>query len=649
MTEWVKARTNNLVLSLCLAGCAAQVVHAQDIDRRAVEVFFDEAWTNTLRMGGLVPGAVITVVHDGEVILNRGYGVRDIGTGGPVDPENTRLRIGSTSKLFSALTALALADAGKIALDRNVNDYLKTVKVPDTFAEPITLRTLLSHRAGFDASVSGFMRHDRTHITTSPDTYERHLRRAHPPNHEVGYDNLAAGLMGYLAGELNGTSFARAVEEKVIVPWGLTKTTVGVPDSQFEHLAACHTWDSNGQITTCTPKFMREGYQAAGDITSTGADIARFMLALLDGGCLDSKCVLKAQTFSQFTDLNANRVHPLAYGMGFIVYEKRAAGRLAMGHDGGQDGFTTSLILFPETRTGVFINLFSYVGLPNDWDLSSVIDLFRRVRDHDLAGAQTEIEVRFAETFLPPRTAPAPRRPEGPIETDLGFLSGTYVGTPTQGNTAMLLSKLANVATAMSVVATGDGVFVNGVGPFRHTGGGVLEMNGENAKWLFTRIGDDVILQKSDALAFKMYVKKPWHWAPIATLLPLVLPVLLAIPAFVFGLVQRRSKPGRNLGYLLAFSGLAALLGIYLELEYYAANYFENGPTVALFGWRLLLNLSWVAAIAALYLIVVHPRQLLGIRGFASLGRSLFVALLALSAITVVVLLPYWGLVGIRV
>ncbi len=604
---------------------------------------------NTLRRDGLVPGAVITVVHDGEVILNKGYGVRDIGTGAPVDPENTRLRIGSTSKLFSALTALALVDEGKIALDRNVNDYLKTVKVPETYAEPVTLRTLLSHRSGFEAGVSGYMSYDRDDIKTSFDTYRRHLVRVHPPNHENGYDNLAVGLMGHLVGELNETSFARAVEEKVIVPWGLTKTTVGMPDSQFEHLAACHSWGSNGQPTTCTPKFMREGYQAAGDITSTGADIARFMLALLNGGCLDSRCVLEAKTFSEFTDLNANRVHPLASGMGFIVYEKPAAGRLAMGHDGAQDGFTTSLILFPETRTGVFMSLFSYVGMPDDWDLSSVIDLVSRGRHHDLAGTQTEIEARFAETFLPRRMALAPRRPEAAGETDLGFLAGTYVSTPTQGTTAMLLSQVLNVATAMNVVATGDGVFVNDIGPFRHTGGGVLEMNGQEAKWLFTRTGHEVILQKSDALAFRMFVKKPWHWDARATILPLTLPILLAVPAFVFGWVQRRWRPGRNLGYLLAFSGLAALLGVYLELQYYPANYFEEGPTLALVGWRLLPNLSWFAAIAALYLIVLNLRPLLRFRGLASLGRSLFVALLALSAITVVVLLPYWGLVGIRV
>jgi CubicO group peptidase (beta-lactamase class C family) len=639
----------NVVLSLCLAGCAAQAVHAQDLDRRAVEVFFDEAWTNTLRKNGLVPGAVITVVHDGDVILNKGYGVRDIGTGGPVDPDNTRLRIGSTSKLFSALTALALVDEGKIALDRNVNDYLKTVKVPETYAEPVTLRTLLSHRSGFEAGVSGFTSYDGDDIKTSPDTYQRHLVRVHPPNHEYGYENLAVAVMGHLIGELNGTSFARAVEEKVIVPWGLTKTTVGAPDSQFEHLAACHSWDSSGQPTKCTPTFMREGYQAGGDITSTGADIARFMLALLDGGCLDSRCVLTAKTFSQFTDLNANRVHPLASGMGFIVYEKRAAGRLAMGHDGGQDGFTTSLILFPETRTGVFMSLFSYVGLPDDWDLSSVVDFVIRDRHHNLAATQTGIEVRFAETFLPPRTALAPPLPDVAVETDLGFLTGIYVSTPTQGTAAMLLSKLLNVANTMNVVATGDGVFVNDLGPLKHTGGGVLEMSGQDAKWLFTRTEHEVILQKSDALAFRMFVKKPWHWDARATILPLSLPILLAVPALVFGWVQRRWKPGRNLGYLIAFAGLAAMLGVYLELQSYPANYFEEGPTVALLGWRLLLNLSWLAAIAALYLMASNPRRLLGFRGIASLGRILFVALLALSAITVVVLLPYWGLVGIRV
>ena len=247
---------------------------------------------------------------------------------------------------------------------------------------------------------------------------------------------------------------------------------------------------------------------------------------------------------------------------------------------------------------------------------------------------------------MPRRTAPAPRLPEVAVESDFGFLAGTYVDHADAGTTAMLPSQVLDVASAMNVVATGDGVFVNDAGPFRHTGGGVLEMNGQDAKWLFTRTEHEVILQKSDALAAEDVRQEPWHWDARATILPLSLPILLAVPAFVFGWVQRRWRPGRNLGYLLAFSGLAALLGVYLELQYYPANYFEEGPTLALRGWRLMLNLSWLAAIAALYpghesaAVARLPRNRVVRK--VPLRRAI-----GLSAVTLVVLVPYWGLVGI--
>ena len=642
----IRDHVSRSLLGLCIVGCVGQVVHAQGLDPVAVEAFFDTAWADTLRGNGLVPGAVVTVVHDGHVVLNKGYGVRDIDTGEAVDPGNTRIRIGSVSKLFSALTALALVDEGKIDLNRNVNDYLTTVRVPDTYDEPVTLRTLLSHRSGFEAGFSGYMSHDNNDVEMEPEAYERHLIRVHPPNREYGYDNLAVGLMGHLAGEVNGTSFARAVEEKVTGPLGLGNTTMGVPDSQLEHMAACHSWDSNGEPVKCIPKFMRGGYQGAGDVTTTGADMARFMRALLNGGCVDTTCVLEGKTFNQFTDLNLNRLHPLAAGLGFIIYEKQAAGRLAMGHDGGQDGFTTSLILFPETRTGVFMSRFSNVGVPDEWGLSLVIDAATRGAQHNLYRAQAEIEARFAEAFLPERTASDPRLPDIAAETDLAFLTGTYVDSPTHGAGSMLLSRMLGLANVLDVAAIGEDVFVNGDGPFGHTGGGVLEMDGTDTKWLFTRIEHDLILQKSGALPFDMYVKKPWHWDARATVLPLIVPILLAVPALIFGFVQRRSRPAGNVGYLLAFSGFAVLTGIYLELQYFAANYFPEGPTGALIAWRVLLNLGWLAAVAALYLIIANPGQWLGVHSIASLGRFLLVALFAVSATAVAILLPYWGLVG---
>ena len=240
--------------------------------------------------------------------------------------------------------------------------------MPDSSDDPVTVRALLSHRAGFDTGLWGYTSRSRTDVALSRDAYQRRLLPGRAPDRAYGYDNLGVGLLGYLTGQVHGTSFARAVEAKVIRPLGLEKTTIGVPDWQAEHLAACHSWDASGQPVKCMAKFAREGYQAEGDVTTTGSDMARFMSALLNGGCLDGTCVLRPETFRQFTDLDMNRLHPDALGMGFLIYEKEMAGRQAIGHDGGQDGFSTSLTLFPESRVGVFVSLFSFVGIPEELD-----------------------------------------------------------------------------------------------------------------------------------------------------------------------------------------------------------------------------------------------------------------------------------------
>src|SRR5918995_1705564 len=100
--------TGRVLLALCLIAGGARSTCAQVLDPAKVEAFFDRAWAETLSDGGAVPGAVITVVQDRTIVLNKGYGVRDIATAQPVDPDNTRVRIGSTSKLFTGLTGRGL-------------------------------------------------------------------------------------------------------------------------------------------------------------------------------------------------------------------------------------------------------------------------------------------------------------------------------------------------------------------------------------------------------------------------------------------------------------------------------------------------------------------------------------------------------------
>jgi hypothetical protein len=210
----------------------------------------------------------------------------------------------------------------------------------------------------------------------------------------------------------------------------------------------------------------------------------------------------------------------------------------------------------------------------------------------------------------------------------------------------MLLDEVLRVTTPLAVSVHGQAIRVNDTGPFRHTGGGVFEMDGDSAKWLFTRTEHEVLLQRAGELAFAMYVKRPWHWNAALTFLPLVVPALLAVPGAIFAFSRWRSAARRRLGLLMAFAGAALVFGVYLELEYFADNYYPSGPTVALVAWRLLLNAGWLAALSALWVIWSGRRDLVSFRSIGASAASLLVGLFALGALTLALLLPYWRLVG---
>src|SRR5512140_1331741 len=96
-----------------------------------------------------VPGAVVAVVKDGKVLFSKGYGYADLETRTPVDPEKTLFRPGSVSKLFVWTSVMQLVEQGKLSLEADVNQYLD-FKIPATYPEPITLKTLLTHTPGFE-------------------------------------------------------------------------------------------------------------------------------------------------------------------------------------------------------------------------------------------------------------------------------------------------------------------------------------------------------------------------------------------------------------------------------------------------------------------------------------------------------------------
>lgn len=117
-----------------------------------LEAFFDGIIPTQLQRNDTA-GATVSVVKDGQVLLAKGYGFADYRARTPVSAQETLFRPGSISKLFTATAVMQLVEAGKLNLDRDVNAYLDFA-IPSTFPEPVTLRRLLTHTAGFEETVA---------------------------------------------------------------------------------------------------------------------------------------------------------------------------------------------------------------------------------------------------------------------------------------------------------------------------------------------------------------------------------------------------------------------------------------------------------------------------------------------------------------
>src|SRR5690242_5677509 len=134
-------------------------------------------------LDGLVPaqierdniaGATIAVVKDGKVIFAKGYGFSDVAKRKPVSAEDTLFRPGSISKLFTWTSVMQLVEQGKLDLDKNVESYLD-FKIPNTFPQPITMRNIMTHTAGFGETADDLFVPDVKDLTSLREYLVNHM------------------------------------------------------------------------------------------------------------------------------------------------------------------------------------------------------------------------------------------------------------------------------------------------------------------------------------------------------------------------------------------------------------------------------------------------------------------------------------------
>ena len=375
---------------------------ARQLDAADLSAWLDGRVPYALKSGDIA-GMVISVVKDGKVLLQRGYGLDDVAAKKPMDPETTMVRPGSTSKLFTWTAVMQLVQQGKIDLDRNVNDYLD-FKIPETFGKPITMRHLMNHRAGFEEGLKDLLVYDPKVKPTTEQYLKDHPRpMLFAPGAVPAYSNYGVSLAGYIVQRVSGEPFEDYVERHIFLPLGMKHSTFRQPlPEQFKGLGG------KGYRTAGEPpsEFELVVTAPAGSVSTTAADMSRFMLAHLQQGSLDGYAMLDAATTA--------RMHsPTHEGLpGFSVmahgfFHGKQNGRTVIGHGGDTVVFHTEFNLLPEEGVGIF---FSYNS---------------RGRDAAVYGARKELFDGFMDRYFP-----APAGKEAPTlasaMSDAQQIAGRY-------------------------------------------------------------------------------------------------------------------------------------------------------------------------------------------------------------------------------
>ncbi|MEO3891701.1 serine hydrolase domain-containing protein [Nonomuraea sp. B5E05] len=298
-----------------------------------------------------IPGAAVVVVSGGRTVLAKGYGVADVATRRPVDPRRTGFFTGSLAKLFTAAAALQLVDDGKLDLRADVNKYLTTFKIEDSYpGRPVTLEHLLTYTAGFDDDIVGLAEADPEDVGSLAESLaERQPRRVRPPGTRVAYDNYGVALAGHLVEAASGQPFAQYVEQHVLKPLGMNATSMAVPHAAdlALDLAGAYRPSEDGYAAV-KGQYGPWAPSGTGPV-STPADMGRFMLAQLsDDPRMGTNVARRLQEQRYAQD-------PRIPGMGYTFEQRSHNGHRIVYKDGDVPGHHNVMALLPKQDIGIYV------------------------------------------------------------------------------------------------------------------------------------------------------------------------------------------------------------------------------------------------------------------------------------------------------
>lgn len=353
-------------LALILVALLPRMASAQAIDSDTVDAIMEEslkAWQ--------VPGAALAVVRNDEVIYLKGYGVRDLESRQPVNPD-TLFPIASCTKAFTSTAIACLVDDGKMSWDDPVRKHLDFFRLNDPLADAnVTIRDLLCHRTGLS-------RHDLIgHM--SPLSREEIIRRipylkpTYSFRSTYQYNNLMYLTAGYAAARTAGGSWEDLVQKRLLDPLGMKTVnfSVTVMEKNANH-ARPHRKNKQGKIEQL-PLESIDNVGPAGCMNANVRELTRWVRLQLGDGTFEGKRLVSAANLADThmpqmiiplsgleKDLNPESMQK-SYGLAWAVQDYR--GQPIVTHTGGLSGYRCRILLLPKSKIGIILLTNTSIGI----------------------------------------------------------------------------------------------------------------------------------------------------------------------------------------------------------------------------------------------------------------------------------------------
>ncbi len=339
-----------------------------------------------------VPGLSVAVVKDGQVILARGFGVRELGKPETVDAD-TLFAIASNTKAFTAAALAMLEEDGKLHWDDRVQQHLPWLQLYDSYVSAeLRIDDLLCHRSGLGTFSGDLLWWGTPYSPEEVLRRTRFLPAKGPFRAHYGYSNLMFLAAGEVISKSAGKPWPQVIHERILQPVGMSRTVASIAALEsVGNFASPHkpTLDKVNAI----PWYNWDTMAAAGGIISSANDMAKWLRVQLDLGSIDeshrlfseasSRRMWSPQTvmpISRSTQKQSPTTHFRSYGLGWVLADYK--GKLTVSHGGGYDGMYSHVLLVPEEKLGVVVLTNSMTGISTP--------LANTIVDNFLGGDQTD-------------------------------------------------------------------------------------------------------------------------------------------------------------------------------------------------------------------------------------------------------------------